>query len=48
MNILGMDNLIKKIKNWVPNYKGITHVFNKSTFIEAITETFFHQQKLAA
>jgi len=27
MNILGMDDLIKKIKNWVPDYKGITHAW---------------------
>ena len=48
MNILGMDELIEKIKNWAPNYKGITHVFNKSTFFEAIRAPFFYQQKLAA
>ena len=48
MNILGMDELIEKIKTWVPNYKGITHIINKSTSFEAITAPFFHQQKFAA
>ena len=48
MNILGMDDLIEKIKNWVTNYKGTTPIFNKSTFIKAITAHFFRQQKLAA
>ena len=48
MNILGMDELIEKIKIWVPNYKGITHIINKSTSFEAITAPFFHQQKFAA
>jgi hypothetical protein len=43
-----MDDLIEKIKKWIPNYKGITHVFNKSTFFEAIRATFFPQQKFAA
>jgi transposase len=48
MNILGMDNLIEKIKNWVPNYKGITHAFEKPTYYRAITAYFFYQPKFAA
>jgi hypothetical protein len=48
MNILGMDDLIEKIKNWAPNYKGITHAFENLTFLKAITAHFFHQSKFAA
>jgi hypothetical protein len=48
MNILGMDDLIEKIKKWIPNYKGITHALQKSTILEAITAPFFFQPKLAA
>jgi hypothetical protein len=48
MNILGMDDLIEKIKTWVPNYKGITHAFEKQTCFRAITDSFFHQLKFAA
>lgn len=48
MNILGFETLIEKIKNWKPNYKGITHAFTKSTFFEAIRGNVFYKQKLAA
>ena len=48
MNILGMDDLIEKIKNWVPNYKGITHAFKKPTYFRAIRDSFFYQTKFAA
>lgn len=48
MNILGMDDLIKKIKNWVPDYKGITHAFEKRTSYEPITANYFYQSKFAA
>jgi hypothetical protein len=48
MNILGMETLIAKIKKWVPDYKGITHTFTKSNFLNAITALFFQPQKLAA
>ncbi len=27
MNILGIEKMIEKIKNWVPNYKGIIWLF---------------------
>jgi hypothetical protein len=42
------DDLIEKIKKWIPNYKGITHALQKSTILEAITAPFFFQPKLAA
>lgn len=48
MNILGLETLIEKIKNWKPNYKGITHAFAKSNFLEAIRSNVFQKQKLAA
>ena len=48
MNILGLETLIEKIKNWKPNYKGITHAFSKSTLLEAIRDNLFYTQKLAA
>lgn len=48
MNILGLETLIEKIKNWKPNYKGITHAFSKSIFLEAIRANIFSSQKLAA
>jgi hypothetical protein len=48
MNILGIEPLLEKLKNWVPNYKGITHANAKSTFLGYIRTTFFYQQNLAA
>lgn len=48
ITILGVETFIEKLKKWVPNYKGITHAFSKPTFLELISATFFHQQKLAA
>ena len=48
MNILGMDDLIEKIKKWAPNYKGITHAFEKQTCFRALTDSLFHQLKFAA
>ena len=38
----------EKIKNWVPNYKGITHAITKPTFLAYIRATLFNQQNLAA
>lgn len=48
MNILGIEPLLEKLKNWVPNYKGITHAITKPTLLAYIRATLFHQQNLAA
>ena len=48
MNILGFETLIEKIKNWVPNYKGIAHAFLKPTFFKRFSPSIFLQQKYAA
>lgn len=48
MNILGLEDLIEKIKNWVPDYKGITHAFLKPTIFYAFSATIFVPSKLAA
>jgi hypothetical protein len=45
---MGIEPLLEKLKNWVPNYKGITHAITKPTFLAHIRVTLFHQQKLAA
>lgn len=44
INILGMTELLKKLKNWKPNYKRILLRLLKQLEIEAIyTHLFFHQ-----
>lgn len=48
MNILGVSDLIEKIKKWIPNYKGITHAHQKTTLINYITAYFNFQTNLAA
>ena len=48
MNILGVENLIEKIKNWEPDYKRIARPFSKPTFFEAICDTQNFQLKIAA
>ncbi len=48
INILGVEPLIERLKNWIPNYKEIIHAFTKPTFLVLIRTTFFHQKKLGA
>jgi transposase len=48
MNILGMETLIEKIKNWKPDYKGMIRANFKSTLFNAIRAAIFWEQKLAA
>lgn len=48
INILGMEKLLEKIKNWKPNYKGITIFFSKSNQFNAIYEMQLFFLKIAA
>lgn len=48
INILGITDLIEKIKNWTPPYKGIPPFCAKTTFFKAITQSHFYQRKWAA
>ena len=48
MNILGIEDLLKKIKKWVPNYKGITFSFLKTRPLERLQDIPFLPIKLAA
>ena len=48
MNILGVENLIEKLKKWKPNYKEITRLFTKTTSKEVIIRTLNFEMKLAA
>lgn len=48
INILGIENLIEKIKNWTPNYKGITPIFLKQNHFKAIYELQNIFSKIAA
>lgn len=48
MNILGMEEILEKIKNWKPDYMGMIRANFKSTHFNALTRTFFREQILAA
>jgi len=48
MNILGIENMIAKIKNWKPNYKAIARHLLKWMHINAITRIRKNQLKFAA
>jgi len=48
ITILGIEDLIAKINNWTPNYKGIVRLLQKVTYLNSITRIFFIPQKLAA
>ncbi len=48
MNILGIEDLLKKIKKWVPNYEGITFSFLKTRPLERLQDIPFLPIKLAA
>jgi hypothetical protein len=51
MNILGIENMIEKIKNWQPNYKAIVWLFiklQKSTLFKAIQAPKIFEIKISA
>jgi transposase/uncharacterized protein (UPF0179 family) len=48
INILGIGEMLEKIKNWVPNYKGMTHFNEKTTEITCISRIIFYHQRIAA
>ena len=51
MNILGIENMIEKIKNWKPNYKAIVWLFikwQKSTLFKAIQAPKIFEYKIAS
>ena len=48
MTILGMQDLIAKIKAWTPNYKGIAWLQTKVMQLKCITRIIFLQNKFAA
>lgn len=48
INILGIENLIAKIKNWTPDYKGIVRAFSKPSHSNAICELQIFSPKVAA
>lgn len=48
INILGIENLLEKIKNWNPNYKGIVPTFSKPNHFKAIYHHQFFFSKIAA
>jgi transposase len=48
INILGIENLLEKLKNWEPNYKGITPTNSKPTYLNAFYRPQIFFQKMAA
>jgi ABC-type lipoprotein export system ATPase subunit len=48
MNILGMETILEKIKNWKPNYKGMTLLYQKVNLFNAISAHQNIEMKLAA
>ena len=42
-NILGIKDFIEKIKNWTPNYKGITLVHQLVNYFKRITAMIFFE-----
>ena len=48
INILGIEELMKKLKNWKPNYKGITFFCIKKAYFKPFYEHSIFYQKLAA
>ena len=48
INILGINDLIAKLKDWTPTYKGKALFFKKTSYLELNTALHFSEMKLAA
>jgi len=48
MNILGMETILEKIKNWKPNYKGMTLHLQKPSCFRVISVHQNIEMKLTA
>ena len=48
ITILGVYELIEKINNWTPNYKGIVRLLQKMTALNGFRAHFYFPQKFAA
>jgi hypothetical protein len=48
MNVLGMETILEKIKNWKPNYKGMTLYLQKPSCFRVISAHQNIEMKLAA
>ena len=48
VTILGVDDLIEKINNWTPNYKGIVRLLQNLTSLNDFKAHYFIPQKFAA
>ncbi len=48
INILGFEELMAKLKNWQPNYKGMLCVFAKTRHLKLISDIEFYNTNLAA
>lgn len=48
INILGFEELMIKLKNWQPNYKGMLCVFEKTRHLKLISRIEFYNTNVAA
>ncbi len=48
INILGMEKLMEKLKNWKPDYKGMALLLLKTTHFKAISKHLIMERKMAA
>ena len=48
INILGMEDLMEKLKNWKPNYDKIVWLLSKWVYLKPNTAPEFYTKNLAA
>lgn len=48
INLLGLPNLIKKLKKWQPNYAGIVRFILETTYFKPIHRIIIKQLKLSS